>query len=1300
MRTKFYAPLLLLFISILNVNKASAQEHSLAREWNEEVLYAISADFARPTVHARNLFHTSIAMYDAWAIYTPGAQTYLLGQNLHGYESSFEGVPIPEDALSAQNEAISFAVFRLIEHRYAISPGLFAITDSIRGLMDDYGYDYNNTSIDYQNGGPAELGNYIASVVIDYGFQDGANESNDYANQYYVPFNDPIEVENPGNPDIVDPNRWQQITLSESIDQSGEVVASTPDFLSPEWGEVLPFAMTDDDMTILNRDGHDYKVYHDPGAPAFFDYDTPGELDDEYKWNFMLVSIWASHLSTEDPQVWDISPASVGNIQSYPETQEEMVDFYNLFEGGDPGTGYDVNPVTGEAYEPQYVLRADYARVLAEFWADGPNSVTPPGHWFDILNEVSDHPMFERKWKGLGPELPTLEYDVKSYLAMGGAMHDAAIAAWSIKGYYDYIRPVSAIRYLCELGQCSDSEGPNYNPLGAPLVPGYIELVAEGDPLAGDLNENVNKIKLYTWRGPDFIDDPETDIAGVGWILAENWWPYQRPSFVTPPFAGYVSGHSTYSRTAAELMTLMTGSAFFPGGMSGFVLEQNEFLVFEEGPSQTIELQWATYQDASDQCSLSRIWGGIHPPIDDIPGRKIGMELGPETFNMADAIVTEVQPHVVSLISSNSVLNFDDITQSLEITVTFNQEMDMGSTPTLSFLGADLTDVLTPTESMWNSSTEWSATFQMEEGTHQYFDIDISIQDAVSSEGKDQNPHVSAQVLVIDTKRPELSSVSPQTILINDATVDSGSIEIELTFDEPCNTDINPQLVFTSGTDISGALSLNEENSAWQSETTYIAVYDLIDNNLNASDIQLEVSSAMDENENEVAENLLTEFMTIDTENPSHIAIDVNNAALNLSNLGSAALILTMEFDEPMDQGVTPILTFPGIDPTENSLIYNSLQSMWISESTCQIAYDLLLAEEELMDIEVSLENFLDSNGNTGSSSIGNGIFTVDTRRPLTSSFDISGDQIADAQVGANGWIVTIGYDEDMNTEQVPLVTIEDAEAQNSLVYDIANSSWIDDQTFEANFTVIDNNVEIENIELSANFASDASGNGQLVHNAESLIQIDTKNPTAVSVSASDYSIDDSNIGENTLQVLMIFDEVMDETSQPSLSFVPAAPTNTVLAQNSDESFWLNAFTYSNSFDVLEEELELADVVLEIAAAQDLAGNHMNEEAIDAFLSISLEILSVSENLENNGVAIFPSPVENSEPFNLTLGEVHEEVFVKLFDLNGKVIASWKFDQLNAGVHQMNLPETAEGMYICNFISDKGQAQMKLFIKN
>jgi hypothetical protein len=153
--------------------------------------------------------------------------------------------------------------------------------------------------------------------------------------------------------------------------------------------------------------------------------------------------------------------------------------------------------------------------------------------------------------------------------------------------------------------------------------------------IAGAGGEHIGKIALRAWRGPDFIADPAVDTAGVGWIRCENWWPYQRPTFVTPPFAGYVSGHSTFSRAAAEVLTRLSGDPYFPGGIGEFHAPANDYLVFEEGPSVDLVLQWATYYDAADECSLSRIYGGIHPPGDDIPGRLMGALIGNQAFDRA-----------------------------------------------------------------------------------------------------------------------------------------------------------------------------------------------------------------------------------------------------------------------------------------------------------------------------------------------------------------------------------------------------------------------------------------------------------------------------------------------------------------------------------------------------------------------------------------------------------------------------------------------------------------------------------------
>ncbi|HYE03437.1 MAG TPA: vanadium-dependent haloperoxidase [Phycisphaerales bacterium] len=610
---------------------ALAQTHSVAREWNELLLASIRRDFARPTVHARNLYHTSAAMYDAWATYDSVADQVIHHEKLTA-----------ADPLAARNEAISFAMYRLLRHRFASSPGASFMFPLYDAKMAELGYDVSFTST--VGTSPAAVGNRIAATVIAFGLADGANEAGNYANQQYFPVNPPLLMTMPGNPNLVQPNRWQPLALSFFIDQNGQVVPTGyPPALTPEWGNVTPFALRPDQSVVNFRDGNPWRVYLDPGAPPLYGTAT----DNLWKWNYELCITWSGHLDPSDGVMWDISPGAMGNAQLPTSAMDlaQMQTFYDTLEGNDNGQGYPVNPVTGQPYAPQIVPRGDYARALAEFWADGPSSETPPGHWFSILNYVNDHPLFVKRFGGTGPILDDLQWDVKAYLALGGAVHDAAVAAWGLKGWYDYVRPVSAIRYMCSLGQCSDPAQPSFNPAGVHLIPGRIEVITNAtiqpgerhEHLAGQNNANVGKIAIYAWRGPTVITDPVNQTAGAGWILADSWWPYQRPTFVSPPFPGYVSGHSTFSRSGALAMTMLTGSEYFPGGLGEFVCPQNQYLVFEDGPSTEVRLQWARYMDASDQCSLSRIWGGIHPPADDIPGRQMGQIIGPQAFRHARA---------------------------------------------------------------------------------------------------------------------------------------------------------------------------------------------------------------------------------------------------------------------------------------------------------------------------------------------------------------------------------------------------------------------------------------------------------------------------------------------------------------------------------------------------------------------------------------------------------------------------------------------------------------------------------------
>jgi hypothetical protein len=408
---------------------------------------------------------------------------------------------------------------------------------------------------------------------------------------------------------MADPDRWQPLALAVSYTQNGQLLPVGPQaFIGPHWGAVDAFALPEPATPGLPIDPGPPPLLGDPATDAAF------------KAKAVEVIAYSAMLDPRDRVMVDIGPATWGNAPL----------------GSDARRGHAVNPYTGLPYAANEVLRADFGRVVAEFWADGPDSETPPGHWNTLANAVADHPDFSRRIGGVGEPVDALEWDVKLYLALNGALHDAAVAAWGAKGHYDYVRPISMIRYMGGLGQSTDAALASYHPHGLPLVPGQVELITLESAAPGarhaHLAAHVGEIAVRAWAGNP--GDVETELGGVDWIRAVEWVPYQLSTFVTPSFAGYVSGHSTFSRAAAEVLTAMTGSAYFPGGLGSWTIPAGS-LHFEAGPSEAVELQWATYADAADQAGLSRLYGGIHVEADDLRGRVMGAQCGIDAYALA-----------------------------------------------------------------------------------------------------------------------------------------------------------------------------------------------------------------------------------------------------------------------------------------------------------------------------------------------------------------------------------------------------------------------------------------------------------------------------------------------------------------------------------------------------------------------------------------------------------------------------------------------------------------------------------------
>lgn len=568
--------------------------HSVARVWNEALLEAIRRDTPSPTVHARNLFHASAAMWDAWAAYNRGAEGYFVTEKHDA-----------EDVAAARETAMSYAAYRLLLHRYSQAAGLQETFDQLTETMESLclRVDYASTDGD----SPAALGNRIARAAVAFGRDDGAHEQLRYADPAYASANDPLVVAESGAV-MRDPNRWQPLALARIVAQNGlPAPGRVQSYVGPHWGSVAGFALPE------SAEG----LPIDPGpVPLLGDPAT----DEAFKQMALEVLRYSSRLDASDGEMLDIGPGARGGNSL----------------GANDGGGHEVNPATGKPYAPNLVPHGDFGRALAEYWADGPSSETPPGHWNALANEVSDTPGFDLRIGGRGGEVERLEWDVKLYFALNGAVHDAAVAAWGSKRFYDFVRPISMIRYLGGKGQSSDPSGPAYDPDGLPLVPGLVEVVTRESSAPGrrheDLAEHVGEIAVRTWSG--FPSEPAAEASGVTWIRAVDWVPYQLPTFVTPAFSGYVSGHSTFSRAAAELLTAFTGSSYFPGGLHELAVPAGSLRI-ESGPSEDLTLQWATYFDAADAAGISRLYMGIHVSADDFGGRRVGSQCGKAAWDLA-----------------------------------------------------------------------------------------------------------------------------------------------------------------------------------------------------------------------------------------------------------------------------------------------------------------------------------------------------------------------------------------------------------------------------------------------------------------------------------------------------------------------------------------------------------------------------------------------------------------------------------------------------------------------------------------
>lgn len=217
-------------------------------------------------------------------------------------------------------------------------------------------------------------------------------------------------------------------------------------------------------------------------------------------------------------------------------------------------------------------------KATVEFMRDGPRSTGQSGHWLRFAQAVSARDHYD------------IDKDVKLFFAVGNVAMDAFIAAWDAKRYYDSSRPWTLIHYY------------------------YA-----GRDVTG-------------WEGPG---------KGVGTLKGEDWHPYSPYIFITPPFPGYVSGHSTVSAASAKMLELFTGSDYFgatetrhAGELTepGISCEYKQMVNGKPAATSiagdgTVTLKLPTFTATAEMAGISRVLGGYHIQSDNTAGLELGRKV-------------------------------------------------------------------------------------------------------------------------------------------------------------------------------------------------------------------------------------------------------------------------------------------------------------------------------------------------------------------------------------------------------------------------------------------------------------------------------------------------------------------------------------------------------------------------------------------------------------------------------------------------------------------------------------------------
>ncbi len=599
----------------------------------------------------------------------------------------------------------------------------------------------------------------------------------------------------------------------------------------------------------------------------------------------------------------------------------------------------------------------------------------------------------------------------------------------------------------------------------------------------------------------------------------------------------------------------------------------------------------------------------------DMEGINIKATGGQDVVGNVHTNVTEINVFDVDLITpglSNVVATPSLVTNNftnMQIDFTFDEEMDLSLVPTITFplaptVGGAISIV--PGTSSWLTDFVYRATYAVTVSSGiELTNVQVKIENANDACGNPFDPTPVNNVFSVDTKEPACAGITLDPIE-NQVLADFLDFEVEVKMDQVLNNTVHPTVTFTnSNANYSTSVGTFSTTTNTNDTYTFIVTHDGTEEELTET---ISIIGFKDLNGNEQTVACETTF-DVDTDKPDIVSITVSDDKICMDD-DNDAYTITIVFDEEMDGVTQPDLTLT----PDHSAIFTGVTGGWSQTSVNNDTYtfnttlDLSAGIEALVSIDVSAAMDLLGNTMVTDTDSGDDKFSIDTKAPeVTSVFynpspsNIYG--VNRSTIGVDGFAVVITYDEAMDDNSTPTITLDNISQGGTgtpgAALTAGSGSWTSANEYTQNYTVNNAVVELELVTVDISGATDLCGNTQDLFDGsteESAFAIDLIAPTCDFLE-TEYSL----INEDRLllqQLIANFSEPMDETIDVQFNF---AVSSNFTVQNDgnwdeDDEYIVTAFHNGT-----EEGRFTETITLDLSGTlpKDLAGNPIESASCD-----------------------------------------------------------------------------------------------------